>query len=232
MHFGAHGAVRLPPVSSAPVLDNTAVSLRAPMPPTGVDLTPYRQELARGEDAGALLVEDPPPPYSQVEAEMSPSDESPNDEDEDKEDLPLEDEEAGADMDSQSETSSVSSSVSTPKTKKPRPPPTVEQLALADALAHMFIDVSQMDTVAVLEHLTKLVVQKECGTCGKKLVGKYLELGSCAKCTPKKPKEEYLCKVCGKKLIKHFRDIGLCTECNKLKIRKEEKAAKDAEKKK
>jgi hypothetical protein len=162
----------------------------------------------------------------------SPSDESPNDEDEDKEDPPVEDEEAGADMDSQSETSSVSSSVSTPKTKKTRPPPTAEQLALADALAHMFIDVSQMDTVAVLEQLTKLVVQKECGTCGKKLVGKYLELGSCAKCTPKKPKEEYLCNVCGKKLIKHFRDIGLCTECNKLKIRKEEKAAKEAEKKK
>ena len=211
MHFGAHGAVRLPPVSSVPVLDNAAVCLRAPCAPTGVDLTPYRQELARGEDAGAQLVEDPPPPYSQVEAEMSPSDESPNDEDkedQDNYDPPLEDEEAGADMDSQSETSSVSSSVSTPKTKKPRPPPTVEQLALADALAHMFIDVSQMDTVAVLEQLTKLVVQKECGTCGKKLVGKYLELGSCAKCTPKKPKEEYLCKVCGKKLIKHFRDIG------------------------
>jgi hypothetical protein len=160
----------------------------------------------------------------------SPSDES-ADEDKDNEDPPLEDEEAGADMDSQSETSSVSS-VSTPKPKKTRPPPTVEQLSLAEALAHMFIDVSQMDTVAVLEHLTKLVVQKDCGTCGKKLVGKYLELGSCAKCTPKKPKEEYLCKVCGKKLIKHFRDIGLCTECNKLKIRKEEKAAKEAEKKK
>jgi hypothetical protein len=231
VHFGAHGAVRLPPVSSAPVLDNERVCLRAPHAPTGVDLTPYRQELARGEDAGALLVEDPPPPYSQVEmSPTSPSDES-ADEDKDNEDPPLEDEEAGADMDSQSETSSVSS-VSTPKTKKPRPPPTVEQLALADALAHMFIDVSQMDTVAVLEQLTKLVVQKECGTCGKKLVGKYLELGSCAKCTPKKPKEEYLCKVCGKKLIKHFRDIGLCTECNKLKIRKEEKAAKEAEKKK
>ena len=230
MHFGAHGAVRLPPVSSVPVLDNAAVCLRAPCAPTGVDLAPYRQELARGEDAGALL--DPPPPYSQVEmSPTSPSDES-ADEDKDNEDPPLEDEEAGADMDSQSETSSVSSSVSTPKTKKPRPPPTVEQLSLAEALAHMFIDVSQMDTVAVLEHLTKLVVQKDCGTCGKKLVGKYLELGSCAKCTPKKPKEEYLCKVCGKKLIKHFRDIGLCTECNKLKIRKEEKAAKEAEKKK
>ena len=226
MHFGHHGAVVLPPVSGAPVLDNGAVCLRAPCAPTGVDLAPYRQELARGEDAGALL--DPPPAYSQVEmSPTSPSDESPNDEDEDKED-----EEAGADMDTQSETSSVSSSVSTPKTKKTRPPPTAEQLALADALAHMFIDVSQMDTVAVLEQLTKLVVQKECGTCGKKLVGKYLELGSCAKCTPKKPKEEYLCNVCGKKLIKHFRDIGLCTECNKLKIRKEEKAAKEAEKKK
>jgi len=225
VHFGHHGAVVLPPVSGAPVLDNAAVCLRAPCAPTGVDLAPYRQELARGEDAGALL--DPPPPYSQVEmSPMSPSDES-ADEDKDNED-----EEAGADMDTQSETSSVSSSVSTPKTKKNRPPPTAEQLALADALAHMFIDVSQMDTVAVLEQLTKLVVQKECGTCGKKLVGKYLELGSCAKCTPKKPKEEYLCKVCGKKLIKHFRDIGLCTECNKLKIRKEEKAAKEAEKKK
>jgi hypothetical protein len=223
VHFGAHGAVRLAPVSTAPVLDNTSVCLRAPCAPAGVDLEPYRQELARDEDAGALL--GPPPPYEQVEVEMSPSDESANDEDK-------EDEEAGTDMtDSQSETSSVSSA-STPKTKKTRPPPTVEQLSLAEALAAMMIDVSQTDRVAILDHLAKLVVKKECGACGNKLVGKYLEIGTCAKCTPKKPKEEHVCKVCGKNLIKHFRDIGLFTECNKLKIRKEEKATKEAEKKK
>ena len=67
--------------------------------------------------------------------------------------------------------------------------------------------------------------QKEC-VCGKKLVGKYLELGTCMSCTPKKPKEEYKCSVCEKALITHFREIGLCSECNKMKIRKEEKAAK------
>ncbi len=205
--FGAHNAVKLSPISDAPVLDNTHVCLRAPMAPTGVDLTPYREELAREDEEIARRELGLPPPYEQVLDEMSPSDELPNDED--KQDN--EDEEAGADMDSQSETSLVSS-VSTPKPKKTRPPPTVEQLSLAEALAHMMIDVSQMDRVAVLEHLATLVVQKECGTCGKKLVGKYLELGTCAKCTPKKPKEEYVCKVCGKKLIKHFRDIGLCTE--------------------
>jgi hypothetical protein len=170
----------------------------------------------RNEDAGALL--GPPPRYEEVEMSPPPIDESRSDE------------EAGADMDSQSETSSVSST-STPK-KKTRPPPTVEQLSLAESLAAMMIDISQLDRVAVLEHLAKLVVKKDCGACGKKLVGKYVEIGTCAKCTPKKPKEEYVCQVCGKNLIKHFRDIGLCTECNKLKIRKEEKVAKDAQKKK
>ena len=203
------------------MLDNGRVCLLAPCDPAGVDLEPYRQELAR-EELG------PPPPYTQVEVEMSPSDESPNDEDAGSPN----DEEAGADMtDSQSETSSVSSA-STPKTKKARPPPTVEKISLAEALANMMIDVSQIDRVSVLDHLAKLVVKKECGACSKKLVGKYLEIGTCAKCTPKKPKEEYVCKVCSKNLIKHFRDIGLCTECNKLKIRKEEKAVKDTQKKK
>jgi hypothetical protein len=210
-----------PSVSAAPILDNERVSLLAPEPlPTDVNLDPYREELAR-EELGL------PPPYKE-ESEQE-EDEEPDNEEPDNEEP---DNEAGVDMtDSQSETSSVSSA-STPKTKKARPPPTVEQMSLAEALANMMIDVSQMDRVSVLDHLAKLVVKKECDACGKKLVGKYLEIGTCAKCTPKKPKEEYVCQVCGKNLIKHFRDIGLCTKCNKLKIRKEEKAAKEGQKKK
>ncbi len=93
MHFGRHGAVRLAPVSGAPVLDiyetGGRVCLRAPHAPEGVDLTPYRQELER-EELGL------PPPYSQVEVEMSPSDESPNDASPNDEDKDNEDEEAGA----------------------------------------------------------------------------------------------------------------------------------------
>ena len=200
------------------MLDNARVRLLAPEPiPVGVNLDFYREQLVRDELGS-------PPPYHEVQPE---SDEEDNEEDNDAE--------AGVDIDieedSRSETSSVSST-STPSPKKPRPPPTVEQISLAEALANMFLDVSQMDRVAVLDILTKLVVKKKCDTCGKKLVGKYLEIGTCASCTPKKAKEEHVCKVCGTGLIKLFREIGLCSQCNKLKIRREEKAAKEAQKKK
>jgi hypothetical protein len=63
-------------------------------------------------------------------------------------------------------------------------------------------------------------------------VGQYLELGSCAKCTPKKEAKEFKCAVCDSKLIMHFRELDLCSSCHKKKEKREEKAAKDGAKKK
>jgi hypothetical protein len=178
---------------------------------------------------------DPPPHYESEEEE-----EKEEEEEEEKEEE--EEEEAGVDIipslnandteemddDDRSVTSSVSS---TPKTPKPKKPPTAEQIALAEQLEKLFIDVAQKDRVAVLDIVKELVVKKKCA-CGKRLVGQYLELGTCADCTPKKKAEDFRCAVCDNKLVMHFRELGLCSGCNKKKEKREEKAAKDAAKKK
>lgn len=192
-------------MSGAPVLDNENVNLLSPTPP--FPLIPGYQRA--------------PSPFKSEEEE---------------------EEEAGADImsspnandtgemddDARSTTSSVSS---TPKSAKPKKLPTPEQLALAEQLEKLFLDVSQTDRVAVLEIVQELVVKKKCA-CGKRLMGQYLELGTCSDCTPKKKGADLKCPVCDSKLVMHFRELGLCSRCNKNKQQREEKAAKDAAKKK
>jgi hypothetical protein len=68
--------------------------------------------------------------------------------------------------------------------------------------------------------------------CGKRLTGKYIELGTCADYSPKKEAKEFKCTVCDSKLYTHFRELGLCSSCHKKKEKREEKAAKDAANKK
>ena len=149
---------------------------------------------------------DPPPPYESEEEEEAGVDEEEDDDD----------------------ASSVSS---TTKSPKPKQPPTPEQLALAEQLEKLFIDVTQKDRVRVLEIVKELVVKKKCA-CGKRLTGKYIELGTCADCSPKKQAQEFRCAVCDSKLIKHFRELGLCSSCHKKKEKREEKAAKEGANKK
>ncbi len=153
---------------------------------------------------------DPPPPYeSEEEEEAGVDEEEENDDD----------------------ASSVSS---TSKSPKPKQPPTPEQLALAEQLEKLFIDVTQKDRVAVLEIVKELVVKKMCA-CGKRLAGKYIELGTCADCSPKKQAvkgKELKCAVCDSKLYTKFRELGLCSSCHKKKEKREEKAAKEGANKK